>query len=142
MLDQVTDPHNVGAIMRSACAFGADGLIMQKKHAPSFAGVLAKTACGAVEHINVAFETNLTRSLETLQNNGFFVLGLDEHGEITIGDADIPNKCVLVLGAEGTGIRRLIREQCDTLVRLPTTGPILSLNVSNAAAIALYAIHK
>lgn len=103
MLDQVTDPHNVGAIIRSSCAFGADGIIMQKKHAPTLDGVLAKTACGAVEHVPVAYETNLSRSLESLKEAGFFVYGLDERGEKTI-DAlrgDRPEKIVLVLGAEG-----------------------------------------
>jgi 23S rRNA (guanosine2251-2'-O)-methyltransferase len=140
MLDQLTDPHNVGAVMRSACAFGVDGIIMQKKHAPSLTGVLAKTACGAVEHVPVAFETNLSRSIETLQENGFFVYGLDERGERNIGDADIPDKCVLVLGAEGPGIRRLVKEKCDMLLRLPMSGKMPSINVSNAAAVALYAV--
>ncbi|MCB9988261.1 MAG: 23S rRNA (guanosine(2251)-2'-O)-methyltransferase RlmB [Rhodospirillales bacterium] len=139
MLDQVTDPHNVGAILRSACAFGAAGMIMQKKHAPELSGVLAKTACGAVEHVPVAYETNLTRSLETLQENGFFVIGLDERGE-DIAGLSVPDKCVLVLGAEGPGLRRLVKEQCDTLARLPMNGPMPSINVSNAAAVALYAL--
>ncbi len=140
MLDQVTDPHNVGAILRSACALGADGLIMQRKHAPELMGVLAKTACGAVEHVPVSYETNLTRTLETLQENGFFAIGLDERGEQPIDKIDVPDKTVLVLGAEGAGLRRLVGETCDTLVRLPTAGPIASLNVSNAAAVALYAL--
>lgn len=140
MLDQVTDPHNVGAILRSACAFGADGVIMQKKHAPATTGVLAKTACGAAEHIPVAYETNLTRTLESLQENGFFAVGLDERGEKTIAEADLPDLCVLVMGAEGPGIRRLVKEQCDMLVRLPMSGAMPSINVSNAAAVALYAV--
>lgn len=140
MLDQVTDPHNVGAILRSACAFGADGVIMQKKHAPELTGVLAKTACGAVEHMPVSYETNLTRTLEALQENGFFAIGLDERGEQTIAEADLPARCVLVLGAEGPGIRRLVKEQCDLLVRLPMSGAMPSINVSNAAAVALYAV--
>ncbi|MCF8496187.1 MAG: 23S rRNA (guanosine(2251)-2'-O)-methyltransferase RlmB [Alphaproteobacteria bacterium] len=142
MLDQVTDPHNVGAILRSASAFGATGVIMQSKHAPDLTGVLAKTACGAVEHIPVAFETNLSRTLEELKNNGFFAYGLDERGESTIGEIDPAQKSILVLGAEGPGIRRLVKEHCDQLVRLPTGGPIASLNVSNAAAVALYALKK
>lgn len=142
MLDQVTDPHNVGAILRSACAFGADGVILQKRHAPELTGVLAKTACGAVEHVPVACETNLTRALETLQDNGFTVIGLDERGDRAIGEIPVQDKTVLVLGAEGPGLRRLVREQCDILVRLPTQGPIASLNVSNAAAVALYALKK
>ncbi len=139
MLDQVTDPHNVGAILRSACAFGASGVIMQKKHAPELTGVLTKTACGAVEHVPVAYETNLTRSLETLQEEGFFAIGLDERGT-DIATLNIPDKCVLVLGAEGPGLRRLVKEQCDALARLPMHGPMPSINVSNAAAVALYAL--
>jgi 23S rRNA (guanosine2251-2'-O)-methyltransferase len=162
VLDQVTDPHNVGAILRSASAFGATGVIMQKKHAPELEGVLAKTASGAVEHIPVAYETNLSRALEELKEAGFFVFGLDERGERTIdqvvkksktrepsGDmlqtsTHKPNveKIVLVLGAEGPGIRRLVSENCDELVRLPTQGAIASLNVSNAAAVALYALSR
>lgn len=140
MLDQVTDPHNVGAILRSASAFGADGVIMQRKHAPDLTGVLAKTACGAVDHIDVAYETNLSRTIEELQTAGFFVYGLDERGTQNIGDLKSGGKSVLVLGAEGPGLRRLVREHCDALVRLPTGGAIGSLNVSNAAAVALYAM--
>ena len=140
MLDQVTDPHNVGAILRSACVFGLDGMIMQRKHAPFLDGVLAKTACGAVEHVPVAYETNLNRSIESLQEAGFFVYGLDERGEDLAELQDIPDKVVLVMGAEGPGLRRLVKENCDSLLRLPTAGPISSLNVSNAAAVSFYAL--
>ena len=140
MLDQVTDPHNVGAIMRSASAFGADGIVMQRKHAPELTGVLAKTACGAVEHMAVAYETNLSRAIEDLQEGGFFVYGLDERGEHNIAGIKGADKIVLVLGAEGSGLRRLVAEHCDALVKLPTRPPIASLNVSNAAAVALYAL--
>ncbi len=140
ILDQVTDPHNVGAILRSACAFGIDGIVMQKKHAPALDGVLAKTACGAVEHTPVAYETNLSRSIEALQGAGYFVYGLDERGEQHIGQIKKGGKTALVLGAEGPGIRHLVKEHCDALVRLPATGPIQSLNVSNAAAISFYAL--
>lgn len=140
MLDQVTDPHNVGAILRSACAFGATGMIMQRKHAPELNGVLAKTACGAVEHVPVAYETNLTRTLETLQENGYFAIGLDERGEKEISELPSYEKAVLVLGAEGPGLRRLVSEQCDILARLPMSGPMPSINVSNAVAVALYAL--
>ena len=141
MLDQVTDPHNVGAILRSASAFGASGVIMQRKHAPSLDGVLAKTACGATEHIPVAFETNLSRALEELKDGGFFAYGLDERGDTVVSDLKPGGKVVIVLGAEGTGLRRLVKENCDALVRLPTSGAIASLNVSNAAAVALYALN-
>lgn len=140
MLDQVTDPHNVGAIMRTASAFGAAGLIMQKKHAPELDGVLAKSACGAVEHLPVAYETNLSRSIEQLKEAGFFVFGFDEHTNKDISQIKPGGKVVLVFGSEGDGIRRLVKEHCDELVKLPTQGAIQSLNVSNAAAIALYAL--
>lgn len=141
ILDQVTDPHNVGAILRSACAFGAKGLVMQKKHAPELSGVLAKTACGAIEHVHVAYETNLSRSIEALQEAGYFVYGLDERGD-DITQANISGKSALVLGAEGPGLRRLVKEHCDTLLRLPMHGPMPSINVSNAAAVALYEFSK
>ncbi|MBX2835128.1 MAG: 23S rRNA (guanosine(2251)-2'-O)-methyltransferase RlmB [Micavibrio sp.] len=141
MLDQVTDPHNVGAIIRSACAFGADGIIMQKKHAPELSGVLAKTACGGLEHVKVASVVNLSRAIEELQQAGYFVYGLDERGESDIGTlAKKPGKTVLVLGAEGPGMRPLVKDHCDALVRLPMFGPMPSINVSNAAAVALYAL--
>lgn len=140
VLDQVTDPHNVGAILRSACAFGADGVVMQRRHAPELEGVLAKTASGAVEHLAVAYETNLSRTLETLTDAGYVAIGLDEHAEKSLSSIEIPQKAVLVLGAEGDGMRRLVREHCQVLVTLPTHAPIASLNVSNAAAVALYAL--
>ncbi len=140
MLDQVTDPHNIGAILRSACAFGADGVVMQSKHAPEMTGILAKTACGALEHIPVAYETNLSRALEKLQENHYTVIGLDEHSDKTFASLPKYDRAVIVLGAEGPGIRRLVREHCDVLVKLPTQEPIASLNVSNAAAVALYAL--
>lgn len=139
MLDQVTDPHNVGAIIRSASAFGAGGMIMQSKHAPELKGVLAKTACGGVEHLPVAYETNLNRTIEALQEAGYFAIGLCEHTEESVSKLNEYPKLVLVLGAEGDGLRRMIREHCDLLVRLPTAPPIASLNVSNAAAVALFA---
>ncbi len=140
ILDQVTDPHNIGAILRSACAFGADGVVMQSKHAPEMTGILAKTACGAADHIPVAYETNLSRAIEKLKENHYTVIGLDEHAEKTFGTLPKYDRAVLVLGAEGPGMRRLIREHCDVLVTLPTQKPINSLNVSNAAAVALYAL--
>ncbi len=162
ILDQVTDPHNVGAILRSASAFGISGVIMQKKHAPTLDGVLAKTACGAVDHIPVAQATNLSRTIKELQDEGFFVYGMDEHSNKEIGDVmknqkhrpsnttqkptdiceppDESTKIVIVLGSEGDGIRRLVKDGCDEMVKLPTQGAIASLNVSNAAAVAFYAL--
>lgn len=140
MLDQLSDPHNVGAILRSAAAFSAGGVIMQRKGAPDLSGVLAKTACGAVEHMQVALETNLSRALEALQEAGWFAVGLDERGEKTIAELPDYEKVVLVLGAEGPGLRRNVAEHCDVLARLPTSEAMPSLNVSNAAAVALYAL--
>lgn len=139
VLDQVTDPHNVGAVMRSACAFGADGIIMQSRHAPEINGVLAKAASGAVEHMPVAYETNLSRAINHLQEEGYTAVALDERGEKNISEYDFPAKAVIVLGAEGKGLRQGLRENCDAVVRLPTGGPVGTLNVSNAAAVALYA---
>lgn len=140
MLDQVTDPHNVGAILRSAAAFGVKGLILQTRHAPQIDGILTKIACGGAEHVPVAFETNLSRALEALQEEGFQAIALDERGE-ELGNVPIKKgKTVLVLGSEGKGLRPKIQEQCDLLVRLPTQGVIQSLNVSNAAAVALFAL--
>lgn len=139
ILDQVTDPHNVGAILRSASAFGATGVIMQDRHAPELSGVLAKTASGAADVIPVAVETNLSRTIEFLQERNFFVIGLDERGT-SISELPSYDRVALVLGAEGSGLRRLVADHCDGLASLPTQGPILSLNVSNAAAVALYAL--
>lgn len=140
LLDQVTDPHNLGAVMRSACAFGADAIIVQSKYAPELNGIVAKTACGAVESLAVVYETNLARAIETMQEQGYFAMALDERGEKTINEAAKFDKTILVLGAEGPGLRPLIREKCDVLVKLPTFGSFSSLNVSNAAAVALYAV--
>lgn len=143
ILDQVTDPQNVGAILRSASAFGLDGIIMQKKHAPELDGSLAKIACGAVDHIPVAQATNLARTVRFLQEEGFFVIGLDEHSNEVIGqthNANMHKKLCVILGSEGDGIRHLIKENCDILAKLPTGGAIASLNVSNAAAVAFYAL--
>lgn len=140
VLDQVTDPHNIGAILRSACAFGAAGMVLQRKHAPLLDGALAKTACGALEHVPVAYETNLSRTIGVLKEHEYFVYGLDERGTLSIDQLNAGGKTALVLGAEGPGLRHLIKEHCDALVRLPMAGAMPSINVSNAAAISLYAL--
>lgn len=138
ILDQVTDPHNVGAILRTAAAFGADALITTERHAPPLTGVLAKTACGGAEHVPYIQVPNLARAMEAIADAGYFRLGLAGEAELNLRDRTAMDRTALVLGAEGPGLRRLTREHCDQLVKLPTQEPISSLNVSNAAAVALY----
>jgi len=142
MLDQISDPHNVGAILRSAAAFGARAVVLPEHGTPPASAALAKAASGALEQVPLIRVTNLARALDQLKEAGFWSVGLEESGEKTLADLDLDGRIALVLGAEGEGLRRLTRERCDFLARLPTSGPIASLNVSNAAAIALYEVAR
>lgn len=138
VLDQITDPHNVGAILRSAAAFNFGAVIMTKDNSPPETTALAKSASGALEIVPVIHVTNLAETLKTLKKNGYWCIGLDGNAKEKIDTALKFEKAAIVMGAEDKGLRRLTRETCDVLVSLPISNKMESLNVSNAAAIAMY----
>jgi 23S rRNA (guanosine2251-2'-O)-methyltransferase len=140
ILDQITDPHNFGAIVRTAAAFAVTAIVTTARHSPEATGVLAKSASGGLELVPLVLVQNLARAMTELKERGFLLVGLAEEGETDLADAPLRAPLALVIGAEGKGLRQLTRETCDVLARIDLPGAIKSLNVSNATALALYAV--
>jgi 23S rRNA (guanosine2251-2'-O)-methyltransferase len=138
VLDQIEDPHNVGAILRTVDAAGADGIVRQTRHAARLDGAAAKASAGAVSHVRIAEVVNIARALETLKSAGLWTVGLAGDADKRYDDIDLTAPTALVVGTEGAGLRRLVRERCDWLVSIPMSGHVESLNVSVAAGIALF----
>lgn len=141
VLDHVSDPHNVGAILRSAAVFGAKAVIMTERHAPKESGVLAKSASGALEIVPMCIINNLAHALRELKELGFWCIGFAESGKKTLDELDLKGKTALIFGGEGDGMRRLTQDLCDFTVRLPSEESFSTLNVSNAAAVGLYEVY-
>lgn len=142
VLDQVTDPQNIGAIIRSCAAFGSMALVVQDKNSPQESGAMLKAAAGTFENMPICRVTNLSRALEQMKKAGFWVVGMDGYAKTDIDKLDKKGKLAVVMGSEGKGMRRLIEESCDITVRLPIAENVESLNVSTAAAIVLYELSK
>ena len=136
--DGIEDPHNLGALLRTADAAGVDGVILPERRSAPITGTVAKTSAGASEHVRIARVTNLVRALEVLKKNNVWVIGLDERGDPDYMDFDFKTDCVLVLGREGAGLHDLVKKTCDHLLRIPMAGMVSSLNVSVAGAVVMY----
>lgn len=142
ILDQVTDPQNIGAIIRSCVAFNTLALIMQDKNSPAESGAMAKASAGMIEQLPLCRVTNLSRAIERLKEAGFWIIGMDGYAKTTISEMNKSGKTAIIMGSEGKGMRRLVEESCDAAVRLPISEKVESLNVSTAAAIVLYEMNK
>ena len=142
ILDQVTDPQNIGTIIRSCVAFGCDALIMQDRNSPQETGAIAKAAVGTMESLPIIRVTNLSRAIEKLKDCGFWVVGMDGYASKYIDSLDKNSKLAIVMGSEGKGIRRLVEESCDIAVKIPMADKVESLNVATAASIVLYELYK
>lgn len=141
-LDEVTDPHNFGAVVRSVVALGGDGVVTLKDRAAPVTAVVVRASAGATEHAAIARVVNLTRALEALSREGYRTVGLDAEGAVDLEALDLTGPVALVVGSEGRGLRRLVRERCDVLARIPLAGPVASLNASVAAAVAIYEVTR
>lgn len=142
ILDQVTDPQNIGAIIRSCVAFDTLALVVQDKNSPTESGAMAKASAGMIEHLPIVRATNLARAIDILKKAGFWVIGMDGYATTTIDKMNSSGKIAVIMGSEGKGMRRLIEESCDSTVRLPISEKVESLNVATAAAITLYELNK
>lgn len=141
MLDQLEDPHNLGAILRSADAFGVDAIIIPKNRSVKLNATVAKVSTGAIEHVDVVEVTNLTNTIKSLKDNGFWVVGTDANTDQTIHDINVDTDLVIVIGSEGKGISRLVKENCDYVVKIPMSGHVNSLNASVSAALVIYEVY-